>query len=191
MRRTHWRFENFAQSISKMRYYYALFFFLALLSSCKSLELSENLKPFPPDDHTTSRRWLQIGYASFSSTYRCVITDKEFVEESYERANSGRLRGRHLLKEQTQLQLSSENAHWFWHYVDRAKVFDWTDANMPAETHQPSLSYRQGSKEIKLPVSEGCCATESSDFHKLNDQIDELKRRAQSDVVSNGPRVDR
>lgn|GEM_PF-2828608 len=168
-----------------MRCYSALLFFLVLLPSCKSLE------SFPCDDHKTSDRWLEIGYGSFSETWRTVITDKYFVQESYKRADRGRQRGRHLLKKQTMLQLSSENARQFWQYLDRAKVLDWTDADMPAETNQPGLTYRQGSKEIKLPVAEGCCATESSGFHKLNDQIYELERRAQTDAISNGARIER
>jgi hypothetical protein len=169
----------------RARHFLLAIFVFTLLSSCKSL------KSFPPDDHKTSSRWLEVGRGSFSNTWRCVITDKEFVEESYERANRGKQRGAHLLKDQTRLQLSSENARWFWQYVDRAKVLDWTDAQMPAEHHEPSLTYRQGSKKIELPVSKGCSARESSGFYKINDQIYELKQRAQTDVASNGPRAKR
>lgn len=168
-----------------MRCYSALLFLLVLLPSCKSL------KSFPCDDHKTSDRWLEIGYGTFSETWRTVIADNDFVQESYRRADRGRQRGRHLLEKQIKLQLSSENARRFWQYVDRAKVLNWTDADIPAETHQPSLTYRQGSKQIKLPASEGCCASESSGFRKLEDQIDELRRRAQAEAISNGPRVER
>jgi hypothetical protein len=168
-----------------MKCYAALLFFLVLLPSCQSLE------SFPRDDHKTSDRWLEVGYGTFSETSRTVVTDKDLVRESYKRADTGRQRGRHLLKQQTKLQLSSENVRRFWQYVDRAKVLDWTDADMPAETHQPSLTYRQGSKHVELPVAEGCCTVHVSGFRKLTDQIYELEQRAKAEVIALGERVER
>lgn len=156
-----------------MRSFFFAVLMLTLLSSCKSL------KSFPPDDHKTSSRWLQMDGGDFGYSGRLVITDKEYVSESYERANWGRQRGTHLLKEQTRLQLSPENSHWFWQYVDRARVLDWTDDDMPTSTNHPSLTYRKGSKAIHLPVSHGT-NVKALKFSDLNKHINELVRRTQS-----------
>ena len=191
MRRTHWRFENFAQSISKMRYYYALFFFLALLSSCKSLELSESLKPFSADDYKSSSRWLQTGNFDAGSGGRYVITDNEIVGESYQTPDQGRRRGISTLKSQFRLPISPEDAQWFWKKVDRANVFGWTDTDMPADTGQPYLIYRKGSKEVKLPISKGASSVENSKFGDLESWIAVLQNHAQAASSLGGSKYER
>jgi len=145
---------------------------VASLCSCKDLET------FPADDQKTSSERLEICSFGYGEWSRSVITDRELVNEYYK--SSGREgQGPQVLKEQIRLQLSPEDAHWFWQYVDRARVLDWSDDDMPTSTNRPSLTYRKGSKEIHLPISHGT-NVEAPKFSDLNKHINELERRTQS-----------
>jgi len=86
-----------------------------------------------------------------------------------------------VIREQTWLQLSPENARWFWEYVDRVQVLDWSDDDMPPSTNHPSLTYRKGGKEIHL-ISHGTIVS-ASRFFELNKQIGELEQRAKSESL--------
>ena len=191
MRKTRWRFEGFAQSLSHMRYCLALFVLLTSLPSCKSLELAKSLKPFSPDDAKASCRWLQTGRFDAGMGGQYVITDNEIVSESYQTPDRGRRRGISTLKSQLRLPISPEDATWFWKQVDRANVFGWTDADMPADTGAPYLIYRKGSKEMKLPVSKGTSAVEGSKHDALETWIVELQNRSQTRSIPGEPKSER
>lgn len=159
-------------NLSLMRNH-AAFLLLVFLFSCTGV------KPFPRDDQKTAGRWLEIETGSFYGSSRCVVTGKEVVNEYYERANLGRYEGTHLIKEQSRLQLSPENARWFWEYVDHAQIFDWSDDDMPPSTNHPTLTYRKDEKEIHLS-SQGKIVS-AAKFFELTKQIGELEERAKSE----------
>lgn len=140
-----------------------------LLTSCQS---PQALQLFPHDEGKTLR-WLEIGSGNFGSTGRVVVTENELVTEYYERANRGRHEGLHQLKSQERTVVPSALGEEFWRYVDRVKLFAWSENDIPPNTAQPSLRYRHGTRKTELRSS-GSPKASGKKFEELESKISAL-----------------